>query len=63
MATKTIYYDGSANKKNPTNLMNWWNEPFVGTVPEAKKRARVEKKKLVEHGFLSGRVKVTIKSL
>lgn len=56
----TIFYTGSASKKNPHNLVNYWNEPFTGTKKMARIRAREQKKIIKQQELVTGRIKVEI---
>lgn len=61
MKTLTIFYTGSANTKNPHNLVNYWNEHFTGTKKEAKAHAAKKKEFLKKNEIVTGRIKVDIK--
>lgn len=56
----TIFYTGSASKKNPQNLVNYWNEVYSGTKKECRQRAREQKQILKKQELVTGRIKVEI---
>lgn len=60
MKQYTIYYEGSRNKKNPRNLVNYDNELFTGSKKDARNHARERKKYLKENELVTGRIKVSI---
>jgi hypothetical protein len=60
MKQYTIFYHGSASKKNPLNLVNYFSDLFTGTKKDARKYAAERKQFLKKNDLVTGRIRVEI---